>query len=325
MGHIVTSPTTDIANPIRADQLVKLNNGRWAVLLGNGVNSINERPVLLIQYLDGSREIGYLVAQPTKNAGNGLGAPRPIDVDGNGTTDVVYAGDLQGQLWKFDMTSTDPLKWGVAAWNSANVCNGAISICQPLMTARSSNNKAQPILVAPAWLIHPLGGLVLNFGTGQLLEEKDRKDTTTHPQLLDGLLMRFETQVPPTSPEEGLCSASIRSELGYVTVLNGITGNPPQNAVFYSPDSTLDLANASRVQFGNGESLQVESGRQLYLISTDVGKGSGGGTGGTGSGGGSGGGSNSPYPLNPRQIELWLLKLERQAATPRTVDWRILP
>lgn len=393
VGHIVTSPTTDIANPIRADQLVKLNNGRWAVLLGNGVNSINERPVLLIQYLDGSREIGYLVAQPAKNAGNGLGAPRPIDVDGNGTTDVVYAGDLQGQLWKFDMTSTDPLKWGVAAWNSANVCNGAISICQPLMTARSSNNKAQPILVAPAWLIHPLGGLVLNFGTGQLLEEKDRKDTTTqtiygvwdssrytrtaqgvtalhgpniaagatrsslvqqsftgpvtktadsfdvrsflnssrisvaysttlstaprgwyldlpvsgermlsHPQLLDGLLMRFETQVPPTSPEEGLCSASIRSELGYVTVLNGITGNPPQNAVFYSPDSTLDLANASRVQFGNGESLQVESGRQLYLISTDVGR-----------GGGTGNEKNGELPVN------------RPEATPRTVDWRILP
>ena len=114
--------------------------------------------------------------------------------------------------------------------------------------------------------------------------------------------MRFETQVPPTSPEEGLCSASIRSELGYVTVLNGITGNPPQNAVFYSPDSTLDLANASRVQFGNGESLQVESGRQLYLISTDVGR-----------GGGTGNEKNGELPVN------------RPEATPRTVDWRILP
>lgn len=132
----------------------------------------------------------------------------------------------------------------------------------------------------------------------------------SHPQLLDGLLMRFETQIPPTSPEEGLCSASIRSELGYVMVLNGITGNAPRNAVFYSPDSTLDLANASRVQFGNGESLQVESGRQLYLISTDVGR--GGGTGG--------GGGNSEKYIPPGELQL-----ERQAATPRTVDWRILP
>jgi len=401
VGHIVTSPTTDVSNPIRADQFVKLNNGRWAVLMGNGVNSINERPVLLIQHLDGAREISFLVAQAARNAGNGLGAPRPIDVDSNGTTDVVYAGDLQGQLWKFDLTSTDPLKWGVAAWNSGNVCHSATSTCQPLVTARSSSNKAQPILGAPAWLIHPLGGLVLNFGTGQLLEDKDRKDTSTqtlygvwdssrytrtatgvtalhgpniaagaarsrlvaqsftgpvmqtedsfdmrsfynssrvavpysttlataprgwfidlpvagerllsHPQLLDGQLIRFESQIPPTSPEEGLCSASIRSELGYVMVLNGLTGHAPRKPVYYSPDSTLDLANASRVQFGNGESLQVESGRELYLISTQVGQGSG--TGGN-------------HGLDPRAELLWQLRLQREAATPRTVDWRILP
>lgn len=407
VGHIVTSPTTDVANPIRADQLVKLNNGRWAVLLGNGVNSINERPVLLIQYLDGAREISFLVAQAAKNAGNGLGAPRPIDVDGNGTTDVVYAGDLLGQLWKFDLTSTDPLKWGVAAWNSGNVCQSATSTCQPLMTARSSSNKVQPILGAPTWLIHPLGGLVLNFGTGQLLEDRDRKDTSTqtlygvwdssrytrtatginalhgpniaagaartslvgqsftgpvtqtedsfdlrnfinssrvpvpysmtlstaprgwfidlplsgerllsHPQLLDGQLIRFESQIPPTSPEEGLCSASIRSELGYVMVLNGLTGHAPRKPVYYSPDSTLDLSSASRVQFGNGESLQVESGRDLYLISTQVGQGSG--TSGTG-------GTDGDPELDPRSRELWQLRLKREAATPRTVDWRILP
>lgn len=410
VGHIVTSPTTDVANPIRADQFVKLNNGRWAVLLGNGVNSINERPVLLIQYLDGVREISYLVAHAAKNGGNGLGAPRPVDVDGNGTIDVVYAGDLLGQLWKFDLTSTDPQKWGVAAWNSANVCNSATSICQPLMSVRSANNKAQPILVAPTWLIHPLGGLVLNFGTGQLLEEKDRRDTTTqtlygvwdssrytrtaqgvtaqhgpniaagaarsilveqsftgpvtktadsfdmrsfvnssrvsvaysttlataprgwyidlpvagerllsHPQLLDGQLIRYETQVPPTSPEEGLCSASIRSEQGYVMVLNGLTGNAPKNAVFYSPDTTLDLSSASRVQFGNGESLQVESGRQLLLISTNVGK--GGGTDGTG---GTGGTFVRDVDY-ARQQEREQLQIKRQSATPRTVDWRILP
>lgn len=410
VGHIVTSPTTDVANPIRADQLVKLNNGRWAVLLGNGVNSINERPVLLIQYLDGAREISFLVAQAAKNAGNGLGAPRPIDVDGNGTADVVYAGDLLGQLWKFDLTSTDPLKWGVAAWNSGNVCHSATSTCQPLVTARSSSNKAQPVLGAPTWLIHPLGGLVLNFGTGQLLEDRDRKDTTTqtlygvwdssrytrtatgvtalhgpniaagaarsslveqsftgpvtqtedsfdmrnfvnssrvpvpysitlstaprgwfidlplsgerllsHPQLLDGQLIRFESQIPPTSPEEGLCSASIRSELGYVMVLNGLTGHAPRKPVYYSPDSTLDLSNASRVQFGNGESLQVESGRDLYLISTQVGQGSG--TVGAGGTGDTVAGQEEDWANQSRGR----LQIERQLATPRTVDWRILP
>lgn len=123
-------------------------------------------------------------------------------------------------------------------------------------------------------------------------------------------MIRYETQVPPTSPEEGLCSASIRSEQGYVMVLNGLTGNAPRNAVFSSPDTTLDLSSASRVLFGNGESLQVEAGRQMYLISTKPG------------GSGASGGSDDP---GARRELLEQLQLERQAATPRTVDWRILP
>lgn len=394
VGHITAYPATDIANPVRADQFVKLNNGRWAVLLGNGVNSINERPVLLIQYLDGSRELSYLIATPAKSGGNGLGAPRPVDVDGNGTIDVVYAGDLQGQLWKFDLTSTDPLKWGMASWNSGSVCNGAVAACQPLMAARSSNNKAQPILVAPTWVLHPMGGLVLNFGTGQLLEDRDRKDNTSqslygvwdssrytrttkgvtvvngpnipasstrsslvqqtftdavaitadstdlraftyssrnpvaysttlataprgwyidlpvvgerllsHPQLQEGRMVRFETQVPPSSPEEGLCYASIRSDQGYTMVLSGITGQPGTQPAFISADPTRQLVYASRVSFGNGESvsLQTNTGQTLYSTQSENAVKDGATTGN-------------------RQT----LDLRRLTALPRTMDWRAL-
>lgn len=398
VGHITASPTTDIANPIRADQFVRLNDGRWAVLLGNGVNSIQERPVLLIQYLDGARELTRLVASSKKNAGNGLGAPRPIDVDGNGTTDVVYAGDLQGQMWKFDLTSTDPQRWGVAVWNSSNVCNGATSTCEPLVTVRSAQNQVQSIQVAPLWVSHPMGGLVLNFGTGRLLEDKDRKDTTpqtlygiwdsssyrrttqgvtathgpnvtsvkarsslvqqtftgsvtrtaasfdprsfttssrnpvgysttvasaprgwfidlpapgerllAHPQLQDGRMVRFETQIPPQTPEEGLCSTSIRSEEGYTLVLNGVTGHPGQQPVFATPDSTINLVDASRVKFGNGDSIQIETGDAIYLKSSSV-----------------DGQTDMVGDINS-QFYRYNLQLLRQKASRRTVDWRVLP
>lgn len=304
--------------------------------------------------------------------------------------------DLLGQLWKFDLTSPDPRNWGVAGWNSGNVCQGATDDCQPLMVARTASNKAQPILVAPTWLVHPLGGVVLNFGTGRLLEEKDRKDKTTqtlygvwdssryartlqgvtalhgpnvpasatrtslveqsftgmvvqasdtvdlrsfvnstrntvaysttestaprgwyvdlpalgerllvHPQLQDGLLVRFETQIPPSSPEEGLCSASIRSEQGYVMVLNGVSGSAAQKAVFYSSDSTLDLASASRVAFGSGDLVRIESGDKQMLLNTQAG----------------GVGKSDNDPLAYR----WKLQLVRQKSSPVAVDWRLLP
>ena len=89
-----------------------------------------------MQYLDGGRELLVIPAQSGDKLGNGLAAPRPLDVDGNGTADVVYAGDLLGNFWKFDLTRADPARWGVADWGGSTVCQpGGGTTCQPLMTA----------------------------------------------------------------------------------------------------------------------------------------------------------------------------------------------
>jgi type IV pilus assembly protein PilY1 len=42
---------------MRTTQITRMNNNRWAVVLGNGYNSANQRPVLLVQYLDGAKEL----------------------------------------------------------------------------------------------------------------------------------------------------------------------------------------------------------------------------------------------------------------------------
>ncbi len=42
---------------------------------------------------------------------NGLSKPLPIDTDGNGTTDFVYAGDLHGNMWVFDMKDFNLYNW----------------------------------------------------------------------------------------------------------------------------------------------------------------------------------------------------------------------
>jgi type IV pilus assembly protein PilY1 len=159
----------------RSEQIVKLNNGRWAVVMGNGVNSVNERPVLLIQYLDGPRELLSIVAHATTHQGNGLSAPRLLDVNGDGRMDVAYAGDLQGNLWKFNLTDTDATKWGVSDWSGGGMpCKSAS--CTPLFAARDAASPAnvQPITTAPLWMAHPLGGVQILFGTGRSLEEADR-------------------------------------------------------------------------------------------------------------------------------------------------------
>jgi type IV pilus assembly protein PilY1 len=155
IGYQIGEPAVDPAQPGRSVQITALNDGRWALLMGNGLNSPQERAVLLIQYLDGARELLRIPVEKTLGGANGLMVPQPIDLNGDGRADVAYAADMHGRLWKFDLTAAQPIDWKVAF-------DG-----EPLLTARNAHGRAQTIVQAPAWLPHPLGGLMLSFATGR--------------------------------------------------------------------------------------------------------------------------------------------------------------
>ena len=179
IGHIMVDPVLEDGNPQKTTQIVRMNNGRWALVSGNGYNSVNERPVLLIQYLDGDRSLVKLVASPLTGGTNGLSAPRLVDLDGNGTPDIVYAGDLKGNLWKFNVASASPSDWGVAY--------GTALAPLPLYTATYGATVANVLVQTPQPITAPplvrandrgAGGLMVAFGTGRSLTEADRSDTS---------------------------------------------------------------------------------------------------------------------------------------------------
>lgn len=180
VGYIFAAPTVDNQTSTLSQQIVKLNNDRWAVILGNGYNSSNERPVLLIQYLDGSKELKKIIANSSTGQTNGLGAPASFDVNGNGTVDVVFAGDLKGNMWKFNLVSESDTNWGVSAWSGSTTCYNSTA-CKPLFVAKDSGGTTRPITAAPMLMIHPQGGLQVVFGTGKDLVASDR-DTTSPPR-----------------------------------------------------------------------------------------------------------------------------------------------
>ena len=187
IGHITAAPVLDPNNSMRTTQITRMNDNRWAVVMGNGYNSSNRRPVLLIQYLD-TNELVRIPAtndQPgTGNAAdNGLASPRLVDLNGDGRPDIAYAGDNLGNLWKFDLTSHDASDWKVA-FDS-----------QPLFTAKgpaslgnSSREQIQPITVAPTVRANDrtktlgtganaktvkVGGMMVAFGTGRNITQTD--------------------------------------------------------------------------------------------------------------------------------------------------------
>lgn len=188
IGHIFANPGLEDGNPLKTTQITKMNNGRWAVVLGNGYNSTNERPVLLIQYLDGNKALKTIVAASTgANAtSNGLSAPKTVDLDGNGTPDVIYAGDIKGNMWKFDVTSDDDTNW--------NTAFGRTPLFQAKYTSGGSSST-QPITAIPIVRANDRGakGLMVAFGTGRNITEADRTDTSVQSMysVLDNTLYKL--------------------------------------------------------------------------------------------------------------------------------------
>jgi type IV pilus assembly protein PilY1 len=184
IGYQFAPPVMQMYSVNQSAQIVQINSKNapeWAVIIGNGYNSASGAPTLLIQSLSQKDAHGnlklYAVAAPYypnngvqstwKKDGNGLGAPRPVDVDGNGTADVVYAGDLEGNLWKFDISSPDPSQWHVAYSG------------KPVFTAVGPLGKAQAITTAPATVPNSGGGYMVAFGTGRNLISDDSADDAT--------------------------------------------------------------------------------------------------------------------------------------------------
>ncbi|MFM1989993.1 MAG: hypothetical protein RJA99_2950 [Pseudomonadota bacterium] len=127
LGYIISPPISSEA--LGSHQIVKMSDGRWAVLVGNGVDSNDTsggeaasgpgRPVLYAFYLDGAAPRWRRFAVDALLGGtpdaalstnNGLSTPRPVDVDGDGKVDLVYAGDIKGNLWRFDLKTVSSPK-----------------------------------------------------------------------------------------------------------------------------------------------------------------------------------------------------------------------
>jgi len=171
--------------------------GRWAVFVGNGYNSDSGIATLFIIYLDADpsdaggweldvdyRKISTQVGSHADADKNGLSSPTAIDSDGNGMVDRVYAGDLEGNMWAFDLANSTATGWDVAYQDSS-------SEPRPLFKATDATDVAQPITVKPSIIRHPdqatinseattvntSPNLLVLFGTGQYLTADDLDNT----------------------------------------------------------------------------------------------------------------------------------------------------
>jgi type IV pilus assembly protein PilY1 len=161
--------------------IVRMHNGQWAAVFGNGYNnrdndgnqSTTGHAALYVVEI----ETGALIRKISTQYGstgtpNGLSTPAITDTNGDFIADYIYAGDLEGNMWKFDVTDVDPANWDVAFYNAG--------VPEPLYVATDASNNRQPITVRPDIGRGPYGlNTMLFFGTGLYLQTSDLSDTST--------------------------------------------------------------------------------------------------------------------------------------------------
>ncbi len=178
----------DLGYTFSKPAIVRMNNGKWAAVFGNGYNNTEAdghisgtgNAVLYIVDMENGSLIkkidtGIGTAQdPTgNNHPNGLASVAVVDRDGDYIADFIYAGDLFGNLWKFDVSSTTTANWDI------KIKDGATN--KPLFAATDSSNYAQSITSRPSVirLKNRPGYMQIFFGTGRYLGVTDKSDTHT--------------------------------------------------------------------------------------------------------------------------------------------------
>lgn len=176
LGLTYSRPVVALTN---VTSVSNANPNGFLVFFGSGYNNSDGNDYLYAV----NPETGKLVAKINlcaKVAGtclttipNGLSSPVAVNSGGNVSqpVDTVYAGDLQGNVWKINVGNANPSTWTVTLLFQA--CSG--SPC--------TNANRQAITVTPAVSLAPpfpgVTGTVVYFGTGQYLGVPDQTTTQT--------------------------------------------------------------------------------------------------------------------------------------------------
>ncbi|HGP7596118.1 TPA: PilC family type IV pilus tip adhesin, partial [Neisseria gonorrhoeae] len=148
----------ELGYTVGTPQIGKIRNGKYAAFLASGyaakdIDSGDNKTALYVYDLGNT--LGTPIAKIDVPSGKGgLSSPTLVDKDLDGTVDIAYAGDRGGNMYRFDLSDSNPDKWSV----------------------RTIFEGDKPITSAPA-VSRLADKRVVIFGTGSDLTEDDVLDT----------------------------------------------------------------------------------------------------------------------------------------------------
>ncbi|ENY4682834.1 PilC family type IV pilus tip adhesin [Neisseria gonorrhoeae] len=144
----------ELGYTVGTPQIGKTQNGKYAAFLASGYAAKNigsgDNKTALYVY-DLGNTLGTPIAKiEVKDGKGGLSSPTLVDKDLDGIVDIAYAGDRGGNMYRFDLSNSDPSKWSVST-----IFEGGKPITSAPAVSRLADKR------------------VVIFGTGSDLSESD--------------------------------------------------------------------------------------------------------------------------------------------------------
>jgi type IV pilus assembly protein PilY1 len=198
----------DLGFTFSAPKIMLLNDGKFYAVVTSGYNnsvasdssdtSISTTGDAVVFLID--LETGQLAHKlstsvgTTDDAVNGLAELSGVDVNFDNKIDYLYAGDLFGNVWKFDVSSDDDNDWTATSIFEATDDDG---VAQPITA------KVTPVYLEDRALV------MLLFGTGKYLEAEDAKSANTSLQTFYGIKDLYQQTVSSVISRDDLLEQNI--------------------------------------------------------------------------------------------------------------------
>lgn len=170
----VTACGANLGDTYGTPMIRRLHDGHWAIIFGNGIGSSTGDAGIFVMDIDPSSGAvtPYYLSTGQAGTNDGIAYVAPVDMDGDHITDYVYAGDVDGNVWRFDLTGDTPSSWGVTTAPGTSTPmplfktptgQPITSAVQPAFVTNNSTNQTQMMLL---------------FGTGQKFPITNSSPTT---------------------------------------------------------------------------------------------------------------------------------------------------
>jgi type IV pilus assembly protein PilY1 len=227
----------------------------WGAVFGNGSGSYNGDAGIFVMIANNTGQptfyylstgVGTRTGNPATS--NGIYYVTPADLDGDHVTDYVYAGDLHGNVWRFDLTNSDPTKWAVTSTLGAAMTSTGAGT--PIYSTGSASLPITTKVVVASIASTGNPRVLVEFGTGQQTQFTNNAPATyaTSQQFLIGI---WDWNLSNWNSLSNVKYASLSGTSAPSAISGGLTNNTVlQSQSVQGTFDTNDVVSSSSVQIG---------------------------------------------------------------------------